>query len=208
MSWRWPCSGRRRVVPGAGPHGGTGINGNPLFIDELVRHIQSGEPTERWEDIGQLDLDEVLWERIEWQPEEARRLLGIVAISGRPIRQAVAFQASELGVGGRVAMASLRSARLIRCIGQTQHNEIEVYHDRIRETVIAHLSPDVLKATHHDRMARVRRHQVRWMRKFLRDTIGVPAIPSRLRVYSRCRPGGDGARVRSRRAALPDCRGA
>ena len=48
-------------------------SGNPLFIDELVRHILSGEPTESWEDIGQLDLDEVLWERIQWQPEEARR---------------------------------------------------------------------------------------------------------------------------------------
>ncbi len=128
--------------------------GNPLFIDELVRHIQSGEPTERWEDIGQLDLDEVLWERIQWQPEQARRLLGAVAISGRPIRQALAFQASELGAGGRVAMASLRSARLIRLIGQTQQDEIEVYHDRIRETVVAHLSPEVLR-WHHDRMARV-----------------------------------------------------
>ena len=39
--------------------------GNPLFIDELVRHIQSGEPTDSWEEIGQLDLDEVLWARIQ-----------------------------------------------------------------------------------------------------------------------------------------------
>jgi eukaryotic-like serine/threonine-protein kinase len=128
--------------------------GNPLFIDELVRHIQSGEPTERWEDIGQLDLDEVLWTRIQWQPEEARRLLAVVAISGRPISQALAFQASELGVSGRVALASLRSARLIRCIGRAQHDEIEVYHDRIRETVVAHLSAEVLK-WNHERMARV-----------------------------------------------------
>ena len=50
----------------------------------------------------------------------------------------LAFQASELGVA-RAALASLRSARLIRRIGQTQHDDIEVYHDRIRETVVAHL---------------------------------------------------------------------
>ena len=128
--------------------------GNPLFIDELVRHIQSGEPTDSWEEIGQLDLDEVLWARIQRQPEEARRLLGVVAVSGRPIRQALAFQATELGAGGRVALASLRSARLIRCIGQTQHDEIEIYHDRIRETVVAHLSPDALR-WHHERLALV-----------------------------------------------------
>ena len=116
--------------------------GNPLFIDELVRHIQGGEPIDRWEAIGQLDLDEVLWERIRRQPEDAQRLLGVVAVSGRPIRQALAFQASELGAGGRVALASLRTARLIRCIGQSQHDEIETYHDRIRETVVAHLPAD------------------------------------------------------------------
>ena len=69
--------------------------GNPLFIDELVRHIQSGEPTDNWEAIGQLDLDEVLWARIQRQPEEARRLLGAVAVAGRPIRQALAFQAAD-----------------------------------------------------------------------------------------------------------------
>ncbi len=118
--------------------------GNPLFVDELVKHIQSGEPTERWDSIGQLDLDEVLWARIQRQPEEARRLLGTVAVSGRPIRQALAFQAAELGPGGRVALASLRSARLIRCTGLTQQDEIEIYHDRIRETVVAHLTPDQL----------------------------------------------------------------
>jgi len=128
--------------------------GNPLFIDELVKHIQSGEPTERWEEIGQLDLDEVLWARIQQQPEEARSLLGLVAVSGRPIRQALAFQAAELGTGGRVALASLRSARLVRCIGQAQQDEVETYHDRIRETVTAHLSPDVLR-WHHERLALV-----------------------------------------------------
>jgi serine/threonine protein kinase len=128
--------------------------GNPLFVDELVRHIQTGAPTARWEDIGQLDLDEVLWERIQWQPEEARRLLGAVAISGRPISQSLAFQASELVAGGRVALASLRSARLIRRVGHTHQDQVEVYHDRIRETVIAHLSPEALR-WHHDRMARV-----------------------------------------------------
>jgi serine/threonine protein kinase len=128
--------------------------GNPLFIDELVRHIQGGEPIDRWEAIGQLDLDEVLWERIRRQPEESQRLLGAVAVSGRPIRQAMAFQAAELGAGGRVALASLRSARLIRQTGPSHEDEIEIYHDRIRETVSAHLPPDRLR-WHHDRLARV-----------------------------------------------------
>ena len=128
--------------------------GNPLFIDELIKHIQAGAATDRWEAIGRLDLDEVLWARIQRQPEDARRLLGVVAVSGRPIRQSLAFQATELGPGGRAALASLRSARLIRCIGEAQHDEFETYHDRIRETVVAHLPPDLVR-WHHERLALV-----------------------------------------------------
>ena len=108
-----------------------------------MRHIQSGAATERWEEIFQLDLDEVLWTRIQRQPEDAQRLLGLVAVSGRPIRQSLAFSASDLGANARVALASLRSARLIRCFGQVHNEEVETYHDRIRETVVAHLSARV-----------------------------------------------------------------
>jgi hypothetical protein len=122
--------------------------GNPLFIGELVKYIQSGAPTEGWADIGQLDLDRVLWARIQRQPEEAQRLLAVVAVSGRPIRQGLAFQAAELGSAGRVALASLRSARLVRSVGQSQHDNIETYHDRIRETVTASLPEDVVRRQH------------------------------------------------------------
>jgi serine/threonine protein kinase len=127
--------------------------GNPLFIDELVKHIQSGAGTERFHTIGQLDLDEVLWTRIQRQPDEAQRLLRIVAVSGRPIPQLLAFHASGLGMGGRVALGSLRSARLVRCIAQTQQDEVEIYHDRIRDTVVAHLDADTLRS-HHEQLAR------------------------------------------------------
>jgi serine/threonine protein kinase len=126
--------------------------GNPLFLDELVKHVQGVEPAEGWEAIGRLDLDEVLWARIRRQPEEAQQLLAVVAVSGRPIRQAPAFQASELGSGCRAALAALRTARLIRCVGQTQHDEIEIYHDRIREAVLAHL-PAERAGGHHQRLA-------------------------------------------------------
>ncbi len=102
----------------------------------------------RWEAIGKLDLDEVLWTRIKRQPEDALRLLGLVAVSGRPITQSLAFQASDLGAGERVALASLRSARLIRCLGQAHNEEVEIYHDRIRETVVAHLPNESIRWSH------------------------------------------------------------
>ena len=180
--------------------------GNPLFVDELVRHIQSGGTTDNWEEIGQLDLDEVLWARIQRQPEDARLLLGVVAVSGRPIRQALAFQAAELGAGSRVALASLRSARLIRCIGQSQQEEVETYHDRIRETVVGHLSPDSLRR-HHERLALVLATAGPVDPEVLAGHLrGSGDLVSRVRIlFTRSRPGRRSAGIRPRREAVSDC---
>jgi serine/threonine protein kinase len=129
--------------------------GNPFFVTELVRHLQA--------DIGLLDrvpeahevaLDEVLWSRIGRLPEEARRLLEIVAVAGRPLGQAEACRAAELGAGERTAPALLRSSRLIRSAGPADRDEIETYHDRVREAVVAHLPPHTWEA-HHRRLALV-----------------------------------------------------
>ncbi len=48
----------------------------------------------------------------------------------------------------RVALAALRTARLIRLIGQADQEEIEIYHDRIRETVVSHLPADRVRRHH------------------------------------------------------------
>jgi serine/threonine protein kinase len=128
--------------------------GNPLFIDELVKYIQSGDCFDQSEAVAQIDLDEALWARINRQPEDARRLLATIAVSGRPIRQSLAFHASDLGAGGRVALASLRTARLVRRIGHTQEDQVEIYQGRIRDSVIAHLGPETLK-WHHERLATI-----------------------------------------------------
>lgn len=128
--------------------------GNPLFIEQLVKHIQADDTSEWWNAPNGLDLEVVLWARVQAQPAEAQRLLEVVSASGRPIHEVLAFRAAELGARGRVALGSLRTARLIRAVGPVRLEEIETYHDRIRETVLSHLSAESLR-WHHQRLAQV-----------------------------------------------------
>jgi serine/threonine protein kinase len=129
--------------------------GSPFFVYELVQAFQAAGDTEARMSPGEVvALDEVLSLRIGRLPAEARRLLEVVAVAGRPLGRLEAFSAAELSEWERDRLALLRSGRLLRSTGLTDEDEIETYHDRIRETVIAHLTTDTW-TQHHRRLAEV-----------------------------------------------------
>ncbi|MGO9464631.1 MAG: serine/threonine-protein kinase PknK [Isosphaeraceae bacterium] len=143
--------------------------GNPYFVAELVRYAQSDDlatgaswssqagPPFLTDSAGSTDsaaiaLDDVLWARIRRLPDEPRRVLEIVAVCGKPLGVELIGRSVDLVEDERVALVLLTSSRLIRGTGGFGRSEIETYHDRIRETVVARLEPEV-KRDHHRRLA-------------------------------------------------------
>jgi serine/threonine protein kinase len=129
-------------------------DGNPFFIYELVHYLEAGVARAGEDPGGEVTLHEVLWSRVLRLPEEARRLLEVIAVAGRPLRQEDACRAAGVTAEQGVALACLRAGRLLRGVGRQESLEVETYHDRIRETLVTRLAPSNLRE-HHRRLALV-----------------------------------------------------
>ncbi|PYQ02687.1 MAG: ATP-binding protein [Acidobacteria bacterium] len=133
--------------------------GNPYFIEELVRfsqaEVEAGSGGRREGAAGSrarapdLTFDYLIEICVSRLPEAARRLLDLVAVSGVPIEVGAAYRAADLEKEGESALAVLRVAHLVRTRSTLGRNEIETYHDRIRNAVVAHLPAESLKECHH-----------------------------------------------------------
>lgn len=129
--------------------------GHPLFIDELVRgrQPQGGPNAADAADAAPLRLDEALWLRAEQLDSPARSLLAVIALAGLPIPQEMAMLAAAADpVTFDAQMAKLRAARLVRTSGARRSDTVEPFHDRVRESVQAHLS-EKAQRTWHGRLA-------------------------------------------------------
>ncbi len=155
-----PAEARRladQLLGGAGPVNGTNAEaiateaaGHPLFIGELVRFSRSlGSPA-----TATIRLDEAVRARVEQLASPYRLLLEVIAVAGCPIAQEHARLASgiEPEEMGR-AVAALRASSLIEHARAHGHGaELDVYHDRVREAVLANLHPGQ-RQRHHRSLA-------------------------------------------------------
>lgn len=109
--------------------------GHPMFLQEMLRHIDTGAPT--------ATLDDALWARVALLHAEERALLELICLAGAPIALDVASAASRLdGTQLTRAVAALRAASLARETQRGRGLALEPYHDRVREAVSGRLSPD------------------------------------------------------------------
>lgn len=116
--------------------------GWPFFVWELAQHVQD-DP--RIADQA-LELDEVIWKRVNRLPEEARQFLELVAVVGRPVPATEAYQALDAVEKGQAYLAQLRTTNFVRMTAAEDEDTIvETYHDRVRESIVDHLDEPTIK---------------------------------------------------------------
>jgi eukaryotic-like serine/threonine-protein kinase len=122
--------------------------GNPLFVQELVRAARLGRGLSVAAPRPLSGLASVITARVGMLPSTQRRLLEVLAVSSRPLEEATVCRAAAVDYVDRAAFVALRSARLVRTVLGAGLPMVETYHDRIRESVRLALPQDVRREHH------------------------------------------------------------
>src|SRR5262249_40216038 len=112
-------------------------DGHPLFIDVLVQH-DTGE-----REAQVLRLEEALRSRVQRLDEPTRHVIQLVAVAGRPIaREVLAHAAEARSEALTKQLAFLRTAHLVVTSGAGTKVRVDLFHDRVRATVVSDLADD------------------------------------------------------------------
>jgi serine/threonine protein kinase len=117
--------------------------GNPLFLDELARHAG-----ERDSQDGPSSLGDIIQRRVARLDDDARRLMEVLAVAAKPLERELLRDVARLDEREPAVLATLRRNRLIRVKSGRDGDQLESYHDRIRETVRDAISPQQSRLTH------------------------------------------------------------
>jgi len=121
--------------------------GHPLFIHELVRHLQTPGQQDRASRV--LLLDDALWDRIALLPEQSRHIVEILSVAGTPAPLSVLATVLHKQPGDlQRTLTQLRLDNLIKTRGRSGHKVVETYHDRVREAVVNRLDTDTSRDWH------------------------------------------------------------
>jgi hypothetical protein len=126
--------------------------GSPFLIEELARGcgddgalLGGGEARAAG---ASLTLEQIIRARIDRLDDAARKVVEVVAVGGRPLPLPIVRDASGAGAALDEHIGVLRTARFVRSGFRDGHEVVEPTHDRIRETILASLTPIVLRERH------------------------------------------------------------
>jgi eukaryotic-like serine/threonine-protein kinase len=114
--------------------------GSPFLIEELARGVsgfrRTASRTSGSEPRAAITLDDVVGRRLDAVPEEARHLLEVVAVGGRPLPVPHLLDALGGGARGADIVSLLRERRFVHVGLHDGRETVETIHDRIRETIV------------------------------------------------------------------------
>jgi len=123
--------------------------GNPFLIEQLATAARG----RTGQDERSIRIQDVIVERLDHLQPHVRRFLEVVAVAGRPVAPSLAYAASGSASADYSMLFALVADHLLRVRDARGQREIEIYHDRIRETIIAALEPGEYQH-HHLSLAR------------------------------------------------------
>jgi len=119
--------------------------GSPYLVRELADYVA----TQAVESAASVSLEQALTHRYMKLEPAAQRLLEVIAVHGLPLAQVDAYRAAGFAGRDPAPLAALRFASLVRSAGTAETDEVEPYHDRVRETVVARLPENTKRERHH-----------------------------------------------------------
>jgi hypothetical protein len=130
---------------GAAPSAGTlaeECSGSPFLIEQFARYRAELALGDRG------GLRELMGARLGLLSAPSRLLLELISLAGQPLPEAVLHKAAAIEEGHYTAFSQLLADRLIRIHESAGVREVEAYHDKIRESVVAEITPECQVARH------------------------------------------------------------
>ena len=131
--------------PGAGAERRRRSGGVPFFIEELARFVAArGESALD----GKASLEDAIAARLRALPPQQRAIVEVVSVADSPVAQSIVFEAAGLEADALPSLLALRSASMVSWTGPGVDDLVSTYHDRIREAVVAALTPEAKRSRH------------------------------------------------------------
>ena len=116
--------------------------GNPFLLEQLARYALTSDKAA----TTGITLAVMLEARLRQLPKGSRQFLNTLSVAARPVNPDVAYKAAGLRGDELRLVSALRAAQLLRSGGSSYG--VELYHDRIRETLVALLEPGAIRQIH------------------------------------------------------------
>jgi serine/threonine protein kinase len=121
--------------------------GSPFLVSQLAALVQA-KLARGDQKLDELSIEQLVDQATNLLAPEATRTLNVLAIAGRPLSPKMALRAAGVHKESRALLHSMRGLRLIRTRDTGGSQLLEVYHDRVREGVLASLSRADSERTH------------------------------------------------------------